>query len=101
MGNSGSEQEKLRQALQKVQETIKTVSKDMKEIKTKCSQAKEEKDTYNMEQQQLLKEKTKLELTIKDLADEVQGDNKSKERAEKELQKLRNTINQKEQELDL
>ena len=54
-----------------------------------------------MEQQQLLKEKTKLELTIKDLTDEVQGDNKSKERAEKELQKLRTTINQKEQELEM
>merc|ERR1712228_847559 len=40
--NSGAEQEKLRQALQKVQETIKVVSKDMKEIKTKNSQAKEE-----------------------------------------------------------
>merc|ERR1712042_304874 len=51
--NSGGEQEKLRQALQKVQETIKTVSKDMKEIKTKCSQAKEERDTFNMEQQLL------------------------------------------------
>lgn len=63
-------------------------------------QVKEERDTYNMEQQQLLKEKNKLEFTIKDLADEVQGDNKSKERAEKELQKLRNTISQKEAELD-
>lgn len=98
--NSGGEQEKLRQALQLVQETIKTVSKDMKEIKTKCSQAKEERDTFNMEQQQLLKEKNKLEFTIKDLADEVQGDNKSKERAEKELQKLRQTITQKEAELE-
>merc|ERR1711915_808107 len=98
--NSGSEQEKLRQALQKVQETIKVVSKDMKEIKTKNSQAKEERDTFNMEQQQLLKEKNKLEFTIKDLTDEVLGDNKSKERAEKELQKLRNTISQKESELE-
>lgn len=98
--NSGSEQDKLRQALQKVQETIKVVSKDMKEIKTKNSQAKEERDTFNMEQQQLLKEKNKLEFTIKDLADEVQGDNKSKERAEKELQKLRLTITQKEKELE-
>ena len=53
-----------------------------------------------MEQQQLMKEKNKLEFTIKDLTDQVQGDNKSKERAEKELQKLRVTIAQKEQELD-
>lgn len=61
---------------------------------------REERDTYNMEQQQLLKEKTRLELMIKDLSDEVQGDNKSKERAEKELDKLRATIAQKEAELE-
>jgi structural maintenance of chromosome 3 (chondroitin sulfate proteoglycan 6) len=53
-----------------------------------------------MEQQQLLKEKTRLELMIKDLSDEVQGDNKSKERAEKELEKLRATIALKEAELE-
>ncbi|XP_047471241.1 structural maintenance of chromosomes protein 3-like isoform X3 [Penaeus chinensis] len=98
--NSGAEQEKLRQQLQKAQDAIKTSSKEMKDIKQKLGQVKEERDTYNMEQQQLLKEKTKLEFTIKDLADEVQGDNKSKERAEKELQKLRSTISQKEAELE-
>lgn len=69
-------------------------------VTTTNLQVKEERDTFNMEQQQLLKEKTKLEFTIKDLADEVQGDNKSKERAEKELQKLRATIAQKEAELE-
>merc|ERR1719244_1437314 len=98
--NSGAEQEKLRQQLQKAQEAIKTTSKDLKEVKQKLGQVKEERDTYNMEQQQLLKEKTKLEFTIKDLADEVQGDNKSKERAEKELQKLRSIISLKEAELE-
>ncbi|XP_027211224.2 structural maintenance of chromosomes protein 3 isoform X1 [Penaeus vannamei] len=98
--NSGAEQEKLRQQLQKAQDAIKTSSKEMKDIKQKLGQVKEERDTFNMEQQQLLKEKTKLEFTIKDLADEVQGDNKSKERAEKELQKLRSTISQKEAELE-
>ncbi|XP_050711295.1 structural maintenance of chromosomes protein 3-like isoform X4 [Eriocheir sinensis] len=98
--NSGAEQEQFRQQLQKAQESIKAQSKEMKDIKSKLSQVKEERDTFNMEQQQLLKEKTKLEFTIKDLADEVQGDNKSKERAEKELQKLRATIAQKEAELE-
>jgi structural maintenance of chromosome 3 (chondroitin sulfate proteoglycan 6) len=39
---------------------------------------KEERDTLSAEQQQLLKEKTKLELIIKDLSDEVLGDNTSK-----------------------
>lgn len=98
--NSGAEQEKQRQLMQKAQEAIKTATKDMKDIKQKVSQVREERDTYNMEQQQLLKEKTRLELMIKDLSDEVQGDNKSKERAEKELDKLRATIAQKEAELE-
>ncbi|KAL7632507.1 UNVERIFIED_CONTAM: hypothetical protein RMT77_017170 [Armadillidium vulgare] len=98
--NSGAEQEKFRQLLQKAQENIKTFSKEAKEYKTKLSQVKEERDTFNMEQQQLMKEKNKLEFTIKDLTDEVQGDNKSKERAERELQKLRDTITLKEKELE-
>ncbi|KAA0191240.1 hypothetical protein HAZT_HAZT001511 [Hyalella azteca] len=98
--NSGAEQEKQRQALQKAQDAIKNATKDMKDIKQKLTQVREERDTYNMEQQQLLKEKTRLELMIKDLSDEVQGDNKSKERAEKELEKLRATIALKEAELE-
>lgn len=36
--NSGAEQEQLRQQLQKAQESIKTQSKEMKEIKSKLSQ---------------------------------------------------------------
>lgn len=36
--NSGAEQEQLRQQLQKSQEAIKTLSKEMKDIKSKLSQ---------------------------------------------------------------
>lgn len=36
--NSGAEQEKQRQLLQKAQEAIKTATKDMKDIKQKVSQ---------------------------------------------------------------
>ena len=41
-----------------------------------------------------------MEFTIKDLKDEVTGDNKSKDRAELELSKLRDDISQKEKELE-
>ena len=44
----------------------------------KVGAAKEERDAYNAENQQLLKDRTRLELTIRDLSDEVMGDNKSK-----------------------
>ena len=50
----------------------------MKDFKVKEASAKEERDTLNSELQQLTKEKTKSEFVIKDLKDEVKGDNKSK-----------------------
>lgn len=52
------------------------------------------------EQQQLLKEKTKLGLTINDLMEEVKGDNDSRKRAEEELEKLNSQIAAKEAELE-
>lgn len=39
---------------------------------------KEEKETLSLEQQELIKQKTKLDFAIKDLSDEVDGDNNSK-----------------------
>jgi len=45
------------------------------------STAKEERSVLTIEQQQLLREKAKLDFSISDLNDEVQGDNKSKVRA--------------------
>lgn len=61
---------------------------------------KDEKEVLLSEQQRLIKEKAKLDLTIKDLSEEVQGDNKSKERAENELARLQQSIKEKEAELD-
>ncbi|KAF4526025.1 hypothetical protein B566_EDAN000818 [Ephemera danica] len=67
---SGESQDKLRTQLQKALEGVKAASRDLKEVKQKVAAAKEEKETLQAEQQQLLKEKTKLELTKQDLADE-------------------------------
>jgi structural maintenance of chromosome 3 (chondroitin sulfate proteoglycan 6) len=66
----------------------------------KESSAKEECDTLNTELQQFIKDKTRMELVIKDLRDEVVGDNKSKDRAEQELSKLRETITVKDADLE-
>ena len=54
----------------------------------------------NSDLQQQTKDKTRLEFVIKDLKDEVTGDNKSKDRAEQELTKLRDDISTKEKELE-
>lgn len=56
--------------------------------------------SFSAEQQQLLKEKTKLTFTINDLMEEVRGDNDSRKRAEEELDKLKSQIAAKEAELE-
>lgn len=47
----------------------------------------------------MLKEKTKLTLTINDLLEEVKGDNDSRKRAQQELEKLKANIALREDEL--
>nr|XP_036227960.1 structural maintenance of chromosomes protein 3 isoform X1 [Bactrocera oleae] len=86
--------------IQKAQENIKEIQKRLKDAKKDVISTKEERSVLLTEQQQLLREKTKLDLIIIDLNDEVQGDNKSKERADLELKKLKITIAEKERELD-
>lgn len=54
--------------------------KKLKAAKAEVQEAKDEKDTINTESQQLTKEKARLDYIIKDLSDEVQGDDKSKVR---------------------
>lgn len=97
---SGSEQEKLAANLKIAQENIKTLTKKTKETKKELSSLKEERDILNNDNQHLIKEKAKLDLTIKDLSEEVQGDNNSKERAENELARLTQSIKEKEAELE-
>jgi predicted RNase H-like nuclease (RuvC/YqgF family) len=76
--NSGEEQKKYSNELKTAQENIRSAARRLKEAKKMVQTHKEERDTLSAEQQQLLKEKTKLELIIKDLSDEVLGDNTSK-----------------------
>ncbi|GJQ71626.1 hypothetical protein Trydic_g11325 [Trypoxylus dichotomus] len=97
---SGTEQEKLAANLKKAQDQIKMLTRKSKETKKELSSIKEERDILNNDHQHLIKEKAKLDLTIKDLSEEVQGDNKSKERAENELARLEQSIKEKEAELE-
>merc|ERR1712228_741681 len=85
--NSGEEAEKLRNAVQEAADKARNTSKEVKDLKVKEATAKEERDTLNHDLQSLTKEKTKLEFALKDLRDEVKGDNSSKDRAEQELAK--------------
>ncbi|XP_060524565.1 structural maintenance of chromosomes protein 3 [Cylas formicarius] len=97
---SGSEQKQLAANLKKAQDHIKNLTKKTKEMKKELASLKEERDILNNDHQHLIKEKTKMDLMIKDLSEEVQGDNKSKERAENELARLTQSIKEKEAELE-
>merc|ERR1712001_816727 len=98
--NSGDDAERLRNELQDAQDNAKQASKEVKDLKVKEHSAKEERDVLNTDMQQQTKDKTRLEFVSKDLKDEVTGDNKSKDRAEQELKKLREDIGSKEKELE-
>lgn len=98
--SSGDKQKEFSKDVQEAQDKVKSIQKTLKEARKEVSVSKDEKSVLMTEQQQLLREKTKLDLTIVDLTDEVQGDNKSKERAELELERLKVTIAEKERELD-
>lgn len=98
--SSGDKKLKCNAEIQKAQDSIKNLQKNLKDAKKDVTTAKEERSVLRTEHQQLLREKTKLDLVINDLNDEVQGDKKSKERAEQELNKLKSTIAEKERELN-
>lgn len=98
--SSGDKQKMFAQEIQTAQDKIKNAQKALKDAKKEVTTTKDEKSVLTTEHQQLLREKTKLDLTISDLTDEVQGDNKSKERAEQELNRLKLTIAEKEKELE-
>lgn len=126
MNNFDEEQKKLTSRVKEAADEAKRAAKHLKDAKKDVQTAKEEKETIGVEKEQLLKEKTRLDFIIKDLNDEVLGDNKSKvwciilhssffywhigvmlitsfclqDRAEQELKKLQETIRSKEKELE-
>ncbi|KAJ6216345.1 hypothetical protein RDWZM_007502 [Blomia tropicalis] len=92
--------EKLREQLQVSTERLKDLSRDLREVKTKLQTYKDEKEALQHEHGSFLKDKTRLELHIRDLRDEVEGDASSKQRAEKELINLKEKIQEKQSELN-
>lgn len=93
------EQKRLTAKVKEAAHEAKKSAKHLRDAKRLVHSVKEDKDTLNLEQQELIKQKTKLDFTIKDLTDEVQGDNNSRERAVRELEKLQETIKAKESDL--
>lgn len=50
----------------------------MRELKSKISAMKEEKEQLSMERQEQIKQRTKLELKAKDLQDELAGNSEQR-----------------------
>lgn len=78
LNNFDEEQKKLTSRVKEAADEAKRATKHLKDAKKDVQTAKEEKETISVEKEQLLKEKTRLDFIIKDLTDEVLGDNKSK-----------------------
>lgn len=97
---SGSEQGKLGNDLQRAQDEIKTLAKKSKETRKALISAKEERDHLSNDHQYLIKEKAKLDLIVKDLAEDVTDHDTSRIRANKELEILNSLIDTKEKDLE-
>ena len=98
--NSSEVSEKLRENLQSLVEQIKDTGRELREVRSKAQGFRDEKEALVSENSTLLKEKTRLELRLKDLKDEVKGDSDSKKRAEKELTNLKDRIGENQSKLD-
>ncbi len=69
-------------------------------MKGRVRSANEERDQLLNERQELFKRRAKLELAVKDLQEEVNGDMDAKSRIGDQLEKLDSTIQQKQTELE-
>lgn len=98
--NSGAQSHKLRNLQQQASDQIKGISKDIRELKAKVQTYVEEKDSMMGEHQDLQKRKAKLELDIKDLQDEVDGEKNAKKKAESEMGKLEEKIEKTGEQLE-
>lgn len=78
INNFDQEQKRLASSVKDASDHAKIAAKHLRDAKREVQVAKEDKDTLSLEQQELIKQKTKLEFSIKDLSDEVDGDNTSK-----------------------
>uniref|UniRef100_A0A8C9F410 Structural maintenance of chromosomes protein 3 n=1 Tax=Pavo cristatus TaxID=9049 RepID=A0A8C9F410_PAVCR len=77
----------------------KEIERQVRELKTKISAMKEEKEQLSAERQEQIKQRTKLELKAKDLQDELAGNSEQRKRLLKERQKLLEKIEEKQKEL--
>uniref|UniRef100_A0A8P0TFX2 Structural maintenance of chromosomes protein 3 n=1 Tax=Canis lupus familiaris TaxID=9615 RepID=A0A8P0TFX2_CANLF len=96
---SGEKSRQLRDAQQDARDKMEDIERQVRELKTKISAMKEEKEQLSAERQEQIKQRTKLELKAKDLQDELAGNSEQRKRLLKERQKLLEKIEEKQKEL--
>lgn len=96
----GLESHKLRDAQQEAGDKIRMISKDIRDKKAKLQELMDEKDSLTGEHQELTKQRAKLDLNIKDLQQELEGDSSGKKRTEVEIQKLQDKIQKTKEQLE-
>ena len=89
----------LQDKLQEILKRGKQIGKDVRDLKNKISSIVDEKESLSKEKSTLIKQKAKLELTAKDLQDEVDNEGSMKESLQLELNNINDQISEKEEEL--
>ncbi|XP_053407291.1 structural maintenance of chromosomes protein 3-like [Mercenaria mercenaria] len=90
--NSGAQSQKFRDLQQAANDKVKSINKDLRDLKTRMQTVFDEKEQLQTENQELTKQKAKLELLIKDIQDDLEGDAKAKKKLEEDLRKVNEKI---------
>ena len=98
--NSGSNTQKIRDLQQSSTDKVKAVNKDLRDLKSRMQTIHDEKEQQGGENQDLTKKKAKLELNIKDIQDELEGDKTARKKAEEELKKVNEKIVKTQKQLE-
>ncbi|KAK7110449.1 structural maintenance of chromosomes protein 3-like [Littorina saxatilis] len=98
--NSGEQSKQMRDQQQIANDKVKALNKELKELKQRIQALLEERDSLGSENHDLTKKKAKLELSIKDVEDEMEGNQNMKKKAETELQKVNDRIAQTQEQLE-
>ncbi|KAK3095501.1 hypothetical protein FSP39_015420 [Pinctada imbricata] len=98
--NSGAQTQAIRDKLQTTQDKVKSVNKELRDLKTRMQTIMEEKEQINSENQDMTKRRAKLELLIKDIQDELEGDKSAKKKSEEELKKVNDKIQKTQGQLE-
>jgi len=81
-----------RTVVEDMADEIRDKMRALRELKTQMQSVRDEKDSMSGENQELMKQKAKLEFTIKDLHDEEAGDKSNKGSVESQISQLKEKV---------